>query len=259
MTADSLDYVAHLARESDRFAEVLLGADPMQPVPSCPDWSTVDLFWHLTEVQWFWGTVVHERVDDPERISAPRPVRPSDLDTLGHLFATVSAALEDALAAPPETAVWTWAATDRTVGFVRRRQAHEALVHRVDAELATGSLTGIDPELATDGVDEVLRTMFGAEPGDDFGAAAGPVRVECTDTGATWLVTPGTVGDEQAVSVAEATGPSGPDDQAVATVRGTAGDLDCWLWGRLSADKVERGGDEDALAALQAVVDRGID
>ncbi|MDQ4084367.1 MAG: maleylpyruvate isomerase family mycothiol-dependent enzyme [Actinomycetota bacterium] len=264
MSAD-LDYLAHLARDSDRFADLLLEADPMQPVPSCPDWTTVDLLWHLTEVQWFWGTVVRERVADPSALPAAPPERPTDLDSLGHVFATVSAGLEDALgAATPETPVWTWA-DDHTVGWVRRRQAHEALIHRVDAELATGGVTDIDPELATDGVDEVLRVMYGGVPGwATFERGAGTVRIESSDTGASWTVALGRVSGtdpESGESVDEAGLVVADDDPATAdaTVRGSAADLDCWLWNRLAADRVDRSGDEDVLARLQSVLDQGID
>jgi uncharacterized protein (TIGR03083 family) len=263
MSAD-LDYLAHLAHDSDRFAELLLGADPMQPVPSCPDWTTVDLLWHLTEVQWFWGTVVRERVDDPEHLRTPPPERPTDLDSLGHVYATVSAALEDALAAPPETPVWTWS-DDHTVGWVRRRQAHEALIHRVDAELATGQRSDIDPALATDGVDEVLRVMHGGlPPWAAFERGSGTVRVETSDTGVSWTVALGRVSgsdpesgrsyDQDGFVVVD--GEQGSPD---ATVRGAAADLDCWLWNRLSPDHVQRSGDEQALARLQSVLDTGID
>ena len=41
-----------------------------------------------------------------------------------------------------------------------RRQPHEALIHRVDAELAAGAPTGLDEALATDGVDEILTVMI---------------------------------------------------------------------------------------------------
>jgi uncharacterized protein (TIGR03083 family) len=262
MTAD-LDYLAHLAHDSDRFAEVLLGADPMQPVPSCPDWTTVDLLWHLTEVQWFWGRVVRERVDAPDDLRSPRPERPTDLDSLGHLYATVSAALEDALAAAPETPVWTWS-DDHTVGWVRRRQAHEALIHRVDAELATGQRTDIDPALATDGVDEVLRVMHGGVPAwATFERDGGTVRVESTDTGAAWTLELGrlTGTDPESGEALDETSLVVIDEAATtdATVRGSAADLDCWLWNRLAADHVDRSGDEDALAGLQSVIDGGID
>jgi uncharacterized protein (TIGR03083 family) len=264
MSAD-LDYLAHLARDSDRFADLLLDADPMQPVPSCPDWTTVDLLWHLTEVQWFWGTMVRERVEDPAALPSAAPERPTDLVSLGHVFATVSAALEDALAsAPPETPVWTWS-RDQTVGWVRRRQAHEALIHRVDAELATGQASEIDPDLASDGVDEVLRGMHAPVPeGAQFDHDGGTVRLEAGDTGAAWTVAlgrrsgtdpeSGKTYDETALLVLDDSG-AAPE----ATVRASAADLDCWLWGRLAADRVERSGDEQALAHLQSVIDRGID
>ena len=51
--------------------------------------------------------------------------------------------------------VWSWA-NDQTAGFSYRRQAHEALIHRLDAELAGGERTAIDARLAADGVGEVL-------------------------------------------------------------------------------------------------------
>ncbi|MGH3355612.1 MAG: maleylpyruvate isomerase family mycothiol-dependent enzyme [Nocardioidaceae bacterium] len=264
MSAD-LDYLEHLAQESDRFAEVLLGVDPMRPVPSCPDWTTVDLFWHLTEVQWFWGAVVRERIADPHQLSATQPERPTDLDSLGHLYATVSTGLEKVLGStPPQTPVWTWAA-DQTVGFVLRRQAHEALIHRVDAELtAGGDISEIDPGLATDGVDEVLRVMYGGAPGWATFHGDGPtVRIETTDTGAAWTVVlgrltgtdpgSGETHDEPALAVVDS--PDDPD----ARVAGRAGDLDRWLWGRLAAEHVERSGDAAALTRLQSVVEQGID
>ena len=36
-------------------------------MPSCPDWNADDLLWHLAEVQWFWATIVRERVTDATR------------------------------------------------------------------------------------------------------------------------------------------------------------------------------------------------
>src|SRR5262245_17444818 len=229
MSAD-LDYLGHLARDSDRFADVLLEADPMRPAPSCPDLATVELFWPLTEVQWFWGTIVRERAEDPSALSTARPERPSDLGSLGHTYASVSAALEDALAStPPETPVWTWS-SDKTAGFVRRRQAHEALIHRVDAELATGRTSDIDPALASDGVDEVLRVMYGGMPGwARFDGNGSTARIETTDTGAAWTVELGRVSGTDPESGKTYDEPSLAvlDDapaQVDATVRGPAAD-----------------------------------
>jgi len=48
----------------------------------------------------------------------------------------------------------------RNLGFVRRRQAHEVLIHRLDAELTAGvDASAMDPRLSADGVDELLRVM----------------------------------------------------------------------------------------------------
>ncbi len=265
MSSD-LDYVDHMVRDSDRFAEVLLTADPMKPVPSCPDWTTIDLFWHLTEVQWFWGAVVRERADDPGALTTPQPERPTDLDSLGHLYATVSAGLEEVLRdVPPDTPVWTWA-DDKSVAFIRRRQAHEALIHRVDAELTAGKDSDIDPALATDGIDEVLRVMFAGVPDwGSFEADGSKVRIETNDTGAGWTVVLGRFtgtdpddGKEYDEVGLEVVDDAGADDAVDATVRGLAADLDCWLWGRLAAEGVDRTGDETVLARLQSMIGTGI-
>lgn len=39
-----------------------------QPVPTCPDWGFDDLVWHMCEVQHFWGSIVEDRLDDPEAV-----------------------------------------------------------------------------------------------------------------------------------------------------------------------------------------------
>ena len=50
---------------------------------------------------------------------------------------------------------WRRAAARREedLGWVRRRQGHEALIHRVDAEQAAGLASSIDPGLAEDGIE----------------------------------------------------------------------------------------------------------
>jgi hypothetical protein len=42
--------------------------------------------------------------------------------------------------------------------------AHETLIHRVDAELAHDCVTAIDPDLADDGIDEVLVVFIEGAP-----------------------------------------------------------------------------------------------
>src|SRR4051794_29293846 len=186
-----LDYLHHLERESARFGSALVAAPADKPVPSCPGWTATDLLWHLAEVQWFWGEIVRSGATSPEEYAEPE--RPVDRAALEAFYRVASAGLVAALAAAdPATPAWTWS-SDQTVGFIRRRQAHEALIHRVDAELAAGDRTPIDPLLAADGIDEALRVMYGGHPEwATFAAEPGrAVRITTTDIGRSWVVTLG--------------------------------------------------------------------
>ena len=263
----TLDYLAHLRADSARFAAVLQDAPADGPVPSCPDWRTDDLLWHLAEVQWFWGTVVREAPSDPADLQ--HPDRPADRPALLAFFHDATTELQRALAeVDPSEPRWTWHETDRTAGFIRRRQAHEALIHRVDAELtADVARAPLDPALATDGVDEALRVMFGGAP--SWGRLElnrdATLRVSATDTGRSWVVTLGrfsgtspdsgtTYTDEPLVGTTDAD----VSTPAAATVTGPAADLDCWMWGRPTIEQLDRGGDERVLARFQQVVSAGI-
>jgi uncharacterized protein (TIGR03083 family) len=261
-----LDFLDHLELESARFAGAINSAPPQARVPSCPDWNADDLLWHLAEVQWFWGTIVRERATG-DQAEASKPPRPAGRAGLAAFFDRASRELADVLAAtPPDTSAWTWS-EDHTVGFIRRRQAHEALIHRVDAELTAGRRTPMDPGLSADGVDEVLRIMYGGLPpwGSFTPSAAGTVRLRASDTGHTWLVAVGRFTgtdpgggksyDEPGIHAADRD-PGGP---AAAEVVGTAADLDCWLWHRPEYTPVTPSGDPGVLAHFESAIAPGID
>jgi hypothetical protein len=162
-----------------------------------------------------------------------------------------------------DTPAWTWS-DDHTVGFIRRRQAHEALVHRLDAELIVGARTPMDTDLCVDGVDEVLHVMYSAIPG--WGTfTADPtknVRFTTTDTGDTWLVTLGrfTGTDPDGTSYDEPDFHPGQDQEqtAQAEIRGAAADLNCWLWHRPPVGPIDRAGDEDVLRRFDETIAPGI-
>ena len=263
--APNVDYLAHLARESARFAEVIAEVPPVARVPSCPGWSADDLLWHLGEVQWFWGTIVREGLTR-EQAEQRKPPRPAGRAALLAFYRRASRDLSEVLAAVPATApAWTWSA-DHTVGFIRRRQAHEALIHRVDAELAAGGRSPMDPHLSADGVDEVLRIMYGGDLPEwgTFTTGSGTaLRLQATDTGQSWLVTMGQFtgtdpGDQASYDQPGILVTSAPGTGAAASVRGNAADLDCWLWRRPSLMPVERSGDPDLLSAFDAMIAPGI-
>jgi uncharacterized protein (TIGR03083 family) len=275
-----IDFNEVLAANSSRFREVLAGVPAATRVPSCPDWAADDLLWHLTEVQSFWLTIVDRGLRTDEEVGAvTAPGRPVDHGAAIALFEKVSFHLAMKLdIAGDDDPAWTWT-PNHTVGWIRRRQAHEALIHRVDAELTAGLPSEIDPGLAEDGIDEVL-TQFGSEsPAWGEFTPSGPlVEVRCAsrpdpaDEPAqppsrsprlvrSWVawhvrlgrfrgIDPSGQGhdepDYQPVS-----GPGGPAD---AVLEGSPDELLLWLWGRADGAGITVTGDPSARAALREAI-----
>ena len=254
-------YLAHLRSESARFREVLAECDPEARVPACPDWNAADLLWHLATVQRWWAEVLAARPTRPEGTDPPRP---EAYDELLGLYDRWSGDLANQLdGAEPRDEAWTWS-DDHTVGFILRRQAHEALVHRVDAEQTAGAASELDATLASDGVDEVLDVMYGGcPPWGRWTPGEETVRVDVTDTGEQIWLRFGTFdgtdpdsgtsyADEEDFHVVEA-----PDDEDVepdVVVDGTAAALDLWLWNRGDESGVSVVGDEGPYARFRAIV-----
>jgi uncharacterized protein (TIGR03083 family) len=256
-------YLQHIEQQSARFTEALAAAQGDEQVPPCPDWKADDLLYHLGEVQTYWSRVVGEGAHTQEEVDAfSDPERAGSHEALIEFSRHATARLLDALrATDPAEPRWTWS-DEQTAGFTYRRQAHEAMIHRLDAELTTGRRTPLDPALATDGVDEVLKIMFaGCPPWGSISPHEGhTLLVHATDTGAAWLVTlarftgtnpkDGKSYDEADITVADAV----PGDPAAATISGTAADLDCWLWHRPGVGELSRSGDADVLREVEAVL-----
>ena len=255
-----IDFNEVLATNSHRFREVLAGVPAASRVPSCPDWAADDLLWHLTEVQSFWLTIVDQGLQTDEEVGAvTAPGRPVDRDAAIALFERVSFHLAMKLdVAGDDVPAWTWT-PNHTVGWVRRRQAQEALIHRVDAELTAGLPSEIDPGLAEDGVDELL-TQFGSEPPawGSFDPSGMLVEVRSAPTGRAWQVRlgrfrgvdPSGQGHDEP-DYQPMSGPGGPAD---AVLEGAPGDLLLWLWGRADGVGISATGDPAARAALREAI-----
>lgn len=259
---DAPSYLAHLRRESTRFRDVLAAVDPAVRVPACPDWDADDLLWHLAEVQWFWGQVVALRPAGPP---AEHPDRPGSRRDLLAFFDDVSGRLCDALAAAgPEQPAWSWS-DEQTVGFTFRRQAHEALVHRLDAEQAAGQVTDLPAELAADGVAELVEVMYGGTPPDwgTFTPSGHHVRLELTDLGLHLRVATGHFVGTEPESGTHVDSAHlvrvGDEGDADAVVSGPAAALDAWLWRRRDDEGITVAGDEAAYAGFRAAVDSPLD
>jgi uncharacterized protein (TIGR03083 family) len=250
-------YLEHIRTESQRFRDVLADCDPTAAVPSCPDWRADDLLWHLGEVQHFWTWMVTNRPKGPDEYDAPE--RPGDHAGLLAFYDQQYVALVDALAgAEPTDYAWTWS-QDHTVAFILRRQAHEALIHRRDAELAAHQISPFPAELAADGVDEVLDVMYGGcPPWGEFSPLPHYVRLDLTDTGdRVWVQLGrfhGTDPDGIEHEEADLHVVADPGVEPDAVISGTAEALDARIWRRSDGAGTHLAGDLHIVDKFRQVV-----
>jgi uncharacterized protein (TIGR03083 family) len=139
------------------------------------------------------------------------------------------AALLDAMrTVDPATPVWTFSRSDPTTTFWHRRMAHETVVHRVDAEQATGTVGPLDPALVLDGIAESLEVFAPLMARREQDPATASVHLPATDVEGEWPV---------ALGGSTVTVEHGKGDAAV---RATAANLHLWLWGRGSRSSAWR-------------------
>ena len=208
-----MDHLDVVRRESDRVEQFVRAAPDLDaPVPSCGDWTSYDLVTHLGGVH-RWAAAA-TRVPPDGRVPGVEEPQGLDAAALADWFAEGAATLVEALSGDPDQPCWTLA-EPRTVASWLRRQAHETTVHRWDLESALGLPAVIDPEVAVDGVDEVLSVMLPRQ-----------VRLGRARVSSRWVRL---VVDGREVPLA--TGPD-RDPAPVATVRGGASEVLLLLWGR---------------------------
>lgn len=134
--------------------------------------------------------------------------------------------------------------------FWARRQAHETMVHRVDAELAAGCAAVLDPGLAADAIDEWLWLLRGPRrPALDGSAlpADAALHLQAADHGRVprdWLVSVTPDG----ITTRDGRGPAG------VTASGPAGQLLLVLVRRLppASENVLVTGNPEMLAGFLA-------
>ena len=148
----TVDHTTHLAQDAAAVVEVMRTTDPSTPVQACPGWTLRDLAGHLGGVHRWATTVVRTGERGPQDTTAPAD---DDLaDWLAQGAADLVAVLDD-----PGRPSWTFSGPG-TAAFWARRQALETVVHRVDAQRAAGAVQPVAPDLAEDGIAEVLDVML---------------------------------------------------------------------------------------------------
>jgi uncharacterized protein (TIGR03083 family) len=128
-----------------------------------------------------------------------------------------------------------------TAGFLIRRMAREAAVHRADIEMAIGTPGPLDQQLALNGIDEVLTVLLPAhyDRRANDGATGRTIGVHSNQHH--WRLTMHRSG----VTMSREQG------FADAAVTGEPAELLLYLWGRRPGTIVSRTGDRTVLAAFR--------
>lgn len=220
-------YLDHLHDDGNRFAAAARTVGPDAPVSTCPGWTVSDLVTHLADVfSHKTATMRLGRAPQPEEFNWD-PL-PGEADHVPAYERQLADLVTELSSRGPDARTWTWFPGEDTVAFWFRRMAHEAAIHRLDAELAAGLPVGqVAADLAADGVDEVL-TWFAGHPHvlqHDGGGPAGSVVVVAGGEQSVVRL------DDDVHQVEAVTGESGQSDDA--RIEGTAHDVYLVAHGRL--------------------------
>jgi len=231
-------YVAALRADTDGLGDAAEAAGLDAPVPSCPAWTVADLTQHVGTVQRFWTGLVGSRSTDVPDFSAMGGPAPEGDDRFEWVRAGGHELADTLVATPEDTPMWTFTGVG-TVRFWARRQAHEATIHRCDAELANGALGSIGADLAADGVSEYFELFAMLPLAQAITGDGETIHFHCTDREVEWL--------------AELT-PNGvvlrPEHaKGNVAVRGPANAIMLAVWNRIGPDnpELEIFGDRDLL------------
>jgi len=235
MTPPHAELVAAVRREG----EAILSAgriDMDAHVPTCGDWSMRDLLVHV-------GRVFHraaELVEERSTTAKDYPPEPAgDVDAVDYLAEMLDELVSALAGADSDAPVWNWSGEDQVAGFWARRMAHEAAVHRYDAQRAHGLAQPIDADLADDGMDELVDLLLPRiVERDQPELPTGVYAFSATD-GGEWVVRCGPDGVER---LATAKG-------ADVTISGPASAVLLASYGRVKWASLETSGDEGLLPA----------
>jgi uncharacterized protein (TIGR03083 family) len=190
-------YFAAIADNTEQLGLVVASHDLELPVPTCPDWNLGQLASHLGRTQrWVAETVGARAAQPPSIAELPDGTFPEVRAEQSRWLRAGAQRVVETIRDAGDDQVWAFAGTGPAT-FWARRMAHEALVHRVDGQLATGQEPAVDPVLAADAIDEWLDLL--TERGfADAAAAAVPLpagavmHLHATDDGlggaGEWLV-----------------------------------------------------------------------
>jgi uncharacterized protein (TIGR03083 family) len=238
-----------LLRLIDERAAAMLAAVRSAPgfelkVPTCPEWTLLDLVEHLGKGQRKWAAAVNAGpADAPPAEFAPEGLEPAPRERAALLtwWAESTEQLLSVLRqAGPDRGCWTWwggSQSPQTSGAVARHRVQEIAVHTYDAQITLGGPQPLPDEVALDGVEEFLFTSYATKVAWPHQPAAFDLHAS---EGHSWRLTLSADGARSA-RLPTAAG-EGPDTPA-ASVRGTASAMVLAMYDRIPIDSLQLTGD----------------
>ncbi|GAA4784307.1 maleylpyruvate isomerase family mycothiol-dependent enzyme [Actinomycetospora chlora] len=195
-------FLDEIVLHTTAFANAVHAAGQEARVPSCPEWSVRDLADHLGGVHRWCASTVSRPGEKLVRRGPTEPPMPAGDDDMSTWLLEGAAAVTQAIRAVDEDTLVGGFGRLVPVSFWARRQCHETLVHRADAEIAAGQdpLPDVDPVIAVDAIDEHLEMVVrGASRRPGLQGDGATLHLHATDEGlrdgaGEWVVTLGADG-----------------------------------------------------------------
>ena len=224
-------------------------------VPTCPDWTLLDLAEHIGTGRRAWAATVAAGPDATGKAAPADPTpAPRDRAALLEWLAESTRLLLDALAeAGPDRGCWTWwgdSQSPSTCGAVARHQLQEVAVHTYDAELTVHGAASLPADVALDGVEEFLATCNATTSA--WPHAAATVDYVVTE-GRAWRLHLSGDG-ARAERLAAPAGQGGPPEPADVSAHATASDVVLFMYGRRSVEQMPIDGNVEVFDQLIAWV-----
>lgn len=257
-TLEFSDLLRLIDERSAAFRAAIAAAHSLDvQVPTCPDWTLLDLVLHLGGGRRAWAATVAAGPTASAKSAPEGPAAPREREALMAWLAASTQQLLDALReAGPDRGCWTWwgaSQSPQTCGAVARHQLQEIAMHTYDAQVAVGAPQPLPEEVALDGVEDFLFTCCATtaawphEPAAvDYHATEGRswrLSVCADGARAARLPTPGTMPATAAGEGPEAAG---------ASAHGTASELVLSFYGRIPVDALKLDGDRRLFDLLVA-------
>ena len=240
------DHLAAVVDEGGRFAAAASAGPFDVPIEACPGWTMRDLVRHVGLVHlWAAANIAHpsERwifVNGMSDLAPYWPAHttgwPDDAGLVDWYRSTLDLLVEVIESMPQDHQCLTFLPSPSPLAMWARRQACEIAVHRHDAELARGGVTGFDPLFAADMLDELVNGFAPRMTGPDADTDL-VIQVVAEDLGLGHLVAMGPSGVRA--------DPGGGAHDLLIT--GTAADIAVFLWNRTAGSSLRVDGDGAAL------------